>query len=79
MDPQVTWEQLLAAYASGDWNRIEENAQELLHWLSRDGFPPKVLTHPGLGTDFNRALAHAGCLFALDTMQARWTIERRTE
>jgi hypothetical protein len=41
MDPQATWEQLLAAYAAGDWDLIEERASDLLAWLDRGGFPPK--------------------------------------
>ena len=28
MDPQATWEQLLAAYAAGDWDLIEERATD---------------------------------------------------
>lgn len=79
MEPQATWEQLLAAYAAGDWDRIEEHAQELLHSLDCGGAPPQVIKHPDLGADFNRALAHAGCLFALDTMHGEWSVsdERR--
>ena len=74
MEPQATWEQLLAAYASGDWDRIEEHAQELLHWLDRGRCPPQVLKHPDLGVDFNRALAHAGCLFALEILHGEWSL-----
>src|SRR3989442_1598497 len=44
MDPQATWDQLLCAYAEGDWDAIEERATELLEWLDRGGFPPKVLS-----------------------------------
>ena len=79
MDPQATWEQLLAAYAAGDWDRIEEHAHELLHWLGRGGFPPQVLKHPDLGADFNRALAHAGCLFALETMHGEWSVSNDSQ
>ena len=73
MDPQAAWEQLLAAYAAGDWDAIEERANALIGWLDRGGFPPKVLENPGLGADWNRALALAGCLFALETVQGKWT------
>ena len=74
MDPQATWEQLLAAYAAGDWDLIEERATELIEWLDRGGFPPKVLTHSDLGEDGNRVLARAGCLFALEAVQGAWRI-----
>lgn len=73
MNPQVTWDQMLAAYAAGDWDAIEKRATELLAWLDRDGMPPMVLKHPGLGSDFNRALAHAGCTFVLDIVRSNWT------
>jgi hypothetical protein len=83
MDPQATWEQLLAAYASGDWDRIEERAQELLAWLGRGGFPPQILSRPDLGVDFDRFLARAGCQFVLETVRGEWGLEssatRRTE
>ena len=75
MDPQATWDQLLAAYAEGDWDTIEERATDLIEWLDRGGFPPKVLSNPGLGPDWDRALARAGCLFALEMVQTRWSIQ----
>ena len=74
MDPQATWDQLLAAYAAGDWDLIEERATDLLAWLDRDGFPPKVLIRDQLGEDGNRVLARAGCLFALEAVKCAWRI-----
>ena len=74
MDPQATWDQLLAAYAAGDWDLIEERATDLLAWLDRGGFPPKVLPGGELGEDGNRVLARAACLFALDAVQGAWRI-----
>ena len=53
MDPQTTWDQLLTAYAAGDWDLIEERATDLLAWLDRGGFPPKVLPKSELGEDGN--------------------------
>jgi hypothetical protein len=73
MDPQSTWKQLLSAYTDGDWDLIEELANELLHWLDRGGFPPKVIDHPELD-DWNRALTKAGCQHALETVQGRWSV-----
>lgn len=74
MNPQTTWEQLLAAFAAGAWDAIEEHAQELLYWLERGGVPPKVTHRIDLGADFDRALVEAGCHFALDTLRGEWTI-----
>ena len=64
MDPQATWDQLLCAFREGDWDVIEERATDLIEWLDRGGFPPKDLAHPGLGPDWDRALARAGCELA---------------
>ncbi len=75
MDPQATWDQLLCAYAEGDWDIIEERATDLIEWLDRGGFPPTVLGNPGLGPEWERALARAGCLHALETRQAQWSIQ----
>lgn len=72
MDPQKTWEQLLTAYAAGDWDLIEKTATDLLEALDRGGLPPKVLA-ADVGLDWDRALARAGCLFALDTVQSEWS------
>ena len=72
MDPHATWEQLLAAYAAGDWDLIEERATDLIEWLDRGGFPPKVLTKSEFGQDGDRALARAGCMFALEDVQGAW-------
>ena len=74
MDPQATWDQLLCAYAEGDWDLIEELALALSAWLSKGGFPPTVLGQHGLGPDFERALAQAGCNFALEILRSRWAL-----
>jgi hypothetical protein len=75
MDPQATWDQLLCAYAEGDWDIIEERTTDLLAWLDRGGFPPTVLGNPGLDPEWEWALARAGCLHALETLQAQWSIQ----
>ena len=69
MDPQVTWDDLLSAYAEGDWDRVEELAVALTHWLERGGFPPRAVTSSDMGQDWDRAIALGGCQFAL--VQAR--------
>src|SRR5262249_219354 len=52
MDPQAAWDRLLAAYAAGDWDQIEELATDLLAWLNRDGFPPTVIRQSDLDADW---------------------------
>ena len=78
MNPQAAWDQLLCAYATGDWDVIEQHATELLAWLDRGGFPPKVLAR-NLGPHWNRALARAGCAVALDIIRSEWGIRGQAE
>ena len=73
MDPQAAWDQLLCAYAEGDWDRTEELALALSEWLRKGGFPPTVLGQEALGPEFDRALANAGCDFILEVFRTRWT------
>lgn len=74
MDPQACWDQLLAAYAAGEWDQIEERATDLLAWLDRGGFPPTIIRQPELDAYWNHALARAGCVHALEVVQAQWNI-----
>ncbi len=57
MDPQATWDQLLAAYAAGDWDAIEEHANALSASLSSGGRPPRILQRDDLGQEWDRTLA----------------------
>jgi hypothetical protein len=75
MDPQACWDQLLAAYAAGDWEQIEERATDLLAWLDRGGFPPAIIRQPEIGSDWNVALARAGCFHALEVVRAEWSVK----
>ena len=70
MDPQVTWDELLEAYASEDWPRAEELATALTAWLDSGGFPPQTISGRTLGDTWNRAIAYAGCRLAMS--EARW-------
>ena len=72
MDPQATWDQLLAAYVAGDWDVIEERANDLLEWLDRGGFPPKILQIEDIDPEWNSVLAQAGCHYALASVQGEW-------
>jgi len=74
MNPQATWDQLLCAYAEGDWDAIEKRATELIAWLDRGGSPPKIVNRPGLGPEWDEALVRAGCLFALESVQGQWSV-----
>lgn len=74
MNPQATWDQLLAAYAAGDWDAIEEHATALSTWLISGGHPPRILQRNDLGQDWDRALAEAGCRLALQTVHDRWAL-----
>jgi len=65
MDPQASWDQLLEAYAEGEWEHVQDLAEGLLHWLSRGGFPPRAVTGSDLGQAWDRAIALAACRFAL--------------
>ena len=57
MDPDATWRELAAAIAAEDCNRAAEIAEDLLGWLNRKGFPPKVTGH----VVFDRIVVHAAC------------------
>lgn len=76
MDPQVAWEQLFAAYAAGDWDILEDRATDLIGWLDRGGVPPTILDQPDLDSDWNRALARAGCAYALRLLNEEWRVAR---
>jgi hypothetical protein len=64
MDPQTAWDDLLGALGEGDWDRVDELAEGLLHWLQAGGFPPRAVTGSDLGADWDREIVLAGCRFA---------------
>lgn len=65
MDPQAAWDDLLDAYAKEDWGTVLDIAEGLEHWLESGGFPPRATTGADLGQAWDRAIALAGCQFAL--------------
>ena len=71
MDPQAAWDQLLDAYASRDWDLVDELADGLLGWLDGGGFPPQTIAGHKLGQDFNVTLARAACNFLLQDKNRR--------
>jgi hypothetical protein len=66
MDPQIAWENLLDAYADGDWPAATEHAEALLSWMERGGFPPQTVASKQLRPELERAIAIAACRLALE-------------
>lgn len=65
MDPQATWDSLLAEWTAGNWLEVFELAEALLGWLEKDGFAPETMGTLRLGADWNRTQATAMATFAL--------------
>lgn len=65
MDPQVTWDRLVTAVESDQWDEAADVAEDLLHWLRRGGFAPQILPGRVLPEAWNRAMVFAGCHAAL--------------
>lgn len=61
MDPQATWNDLLAALAAQDLSAAQESAEYLAEWLRRGGFPPLTLTAVPRGDALHRLIALAVC------------------
>jgi hypothetical protein len=45
MDPNATWRELLTAYAEGKKDDCVEACNNLIVWLSKGGFPPRLIGH----------------------------------
>jgi hypothetical protein len=65
-DPQLLWEQMIEAHASGDGRLVEEHAVELLDWIRRGGTPPKPLVRRRLRPHADRLIALATCIAVLE-------------
>jgi len=68
MDPQVTWNDMHAALADRDWDRVTELAEGLLDWIKRRGFPPVTSDHPGLKPSWHRDVTYVVCHLALGSV-----------
>lgn len=66
MDPDTAWVQISQAIADAEWDTAAELADGLLHWLTRDGFPPRIT---GIKA-FDKLVARATC-----EAIAAWEIE----
>jgi hypothetical protein len=65
-DPQLLWEQMIEAHASGDGSLSEEHAIELLAFIRRGGAPPKPLVRRKLRPHADRLIALATCVAVLE-------------
>jgi hypothetical protein len=61
MDPDAALAELLAAVGERDWDRIDELADGLLHWLQHRGFPPTTVGPKALGKEWHAAVATFVC------------------
>jgi len=64
MDPQATLRDLLEALEERDFDRIDELADALLHWMEHRGFPPQTLGSESLGRQWHRSVATFVCYAA---------------
>lgn len=65
MDPNVTWTDLVAAIADGDWESAMQLATDLADWMGKAGFPPNTGAGDRLPADWHRSVASAACTFVL--------------
>ncbi len=42
MDPNETWKLMVKAFSIGNWQDAQVHAEDLLGWLSKNGFPPRL-------------------------------------
>lgn len=75
MDPQVAWDEMLAAILKRDWDQTAERAESLLEWMRKGGFPPQTAAVT-MRIQWNRTMAEFGCLMALQHVQKA---RRRTD
>jgi hypothetical protein len=66
MDPQVTWENLLDAYADRDWKAAVEHVVALLDWLQKGGFPPWTVPSRLVRAEVDRLIVVATCRLVLE-------------
>jgi hypothetical protein len=61
MDPQATWNELLACHADGRADDAREAAAALLAWLDQGGFAPSTLDCLPRDDSLHRVVAVAVC------------------
>lgn len=72
-DPQLHWEQMIEAHASGDGKLSVEHAIELLDWIRRGGLPSKPLVRRRLRPHADRLIALSTCVAVLERPPVRGT------
>ncbi len=60
MDPQVAWEEMLAAIAENDLFEAELRAEYLIDWLDKNGFPPQTVSRV-LSLDWDQMICRYVC------------------
>ena len=63
MDPQTTWRMLLDSWSFRHWEDVIEQSEDLLNWLNKDGFTPRIEHLQQHGPDLNRLLVKTTCEF----------------
>jgi hypothetical protein len=56
VDPNQTWHDLSEAFGK-DWEKADELADELLDWIERGGFPPKITEND----EFDKCICRRMC------------------
>jgi hypothetical protein len=62
MDPNQAWIDLSAVITADEWGRAVDIADDLLEWLAKGGFAPKIT-----GGDRQAKRAHLGRLIGIET------------
>jgi hypothetical protein len=66
MDPESTWDQLLSALEAGDVEEAADVAGDLIAWLDRLGFPPRISSDHALPEGWRRVVVRAACEATLE-------------
>jgi hypothetical protein len=61
MDPDACWRDLVEAIQESDYKTAGERAEDLLGWMKRGGFPPKI----NLENEIQHRIAFARILTSL--------------
>ena len=62
MDPQQTWQDMLDALQSRQWDEAKELADALYEWVRKGGFPPTTVGNESLGKTWHRTITSFTCL-----------------
>lgn len=65
MDPKATWQQLVQAWTTHEWETVSELAEALQHWINRHGVPPETIPGTRVGYEWNRTVVLAVCELAI--------------